>query len=611
MNEPTAWTEPVPRTSETGVVAHPVPFTGRMLLPLTGLVAMPLVLLLLDPNWIVSKLVRDPWIYFGYYLDLPGHLTKFPYQYYGNRLSFLLPGFLAYRMFPPIVANHLLHLCTYYLSVGSMYLVVRWTVGTRAAILSALVLGTHPFFLEAAGRDYADGFGIMYFLLCLTSLTRAASADHPAELLALAGVLCVGFTTANLFYIIFVPVIVYHYFYFGTNTSATQRIPALLWYVFGASLALASLALCNRALGGTLWFLDSSFRFLAQANGALPGKDRSLLNILPLLGNLTLPVLAILGLRGSLVASRQIYDRTVCVRAVPYPWYLLYALLVFAIYDVSRQALFFNYFYSSLLIPLCVLSLAPALARLTLHLDSRQFSVLVAIGFFAATLSFAMPEFGATASALYDQFGLGPLLLATPAVIVGAVLLGKKAPGLTSGCSFLVALAVSNYFSKPLVESEVELPQTSLTKQARFFGRHRIDILHVLSSGMRILQQADEGKGVYLWYSLQGPDGLIFDNLAAAFPWGQRIFNRDFPQARRSLGLYGQPLWPGSLLIVATTEQTLGDAPFLALWKVGIQARQVARHRIAHGQIAFFLHVLRIESILDATAAQGKVQRNG
>jgi hypothetical protein len=330
-----------------------------------------------------------------------------------------------------------------------------------------------------------------------------------------------------------------------------------------------------------------------------------------LLGNLTLPLLAIFCLRGSLVASRQILARTVCARAVPYPWYLVYTLLVFAIYDISKRTLFFNCFYSSLLIPLCVLSLAPALARLTMHLDSQQFSILVAIGFFAAAVSFAMPDFGAIASTLYDRSGIGPLSLAYPAVIVGALLLWKETPGLNTACSFLLALAVSNCFSKPLVESEVELPLNSLTAQARFFDQHRVDTLFALTSGMRTFQQADVGTRAFLWYRLEGPEGLLFDNLAAAFPWGHRIFNRDFPHAGTSYSLFGQPFLPGTILVVATTEQTLGDAPFLALRKVGIRARQVARHRIAHGPIAFFLHVLRIISTPESASARGKVQRNG
>jgi hypothetical protein len=218
---------------------------------------------------------------------------------------------------------------------------------------------------------------------------------------------------------------------------------------------------------------------------------------------------------------------------------------------------------------------------------------------------------GTTASYLYNSFGFGPLIIAAPAAIASAMFLLEGKPGPLIACGFLLAFAAAGYLSKSIVESEVENSRPELAEQARIFNEHRIDVLHVMSSGMRFIQQADEGKGVYLWYRLEGPDGLIFDNLAAAFPWGQRIFNRNFPLAERGQSLFGLPLWPGSHLIVATTEQTLGDAPFVALWKVGIGARQVARKRIAHGQIAFFLHVLRIDSISDASAARGKVQRNG
>jgi hypothetical protein len=100
-------------------------------------------------------------------LVLPGHLVHFPELYYGSRLSFLLPGYALHRFLPPVTANHVLHLCSYGVSVISMYLLVGWTVAPRAGLLAAIALGTHSHFVDAAGRDYADGFGIMYFLLGL------------------------------------------------------------------------------------------------------------------------------------------------------------------------------------------------------------------------------------------------------------------------------------------------------------------------------------------------------------------------------------------------------------------------------------------------------------
>src|SRR4051794_3694687 len=74
------------------------------------LAALPWALLLIDPNWIFSDLYNDPWIYFGYFLNLPGHLRTFGDLYFSDRLAVTVPGYLCHRLLPVVAAHLLLHL---------------------------------------------------------------------------------------------------------------------------------------------------------------------------------------------------------------------------------------------------------------------------------------------------------------------------------------------------------------------------------------------------------------------------------------------------------------------------------------------------------------------
>src|SRR5947209_9263945 len=74
------------------------------------LAALPLLLLLVNPSWLSSALFLDPYLYFGYYLDLPGHLSAFPDHYISSRLPALLPGWAAHSLLPTAAANAVLHL---------------------------------------------------------------------------------------------------------------------------------------------------------------------------------------------------------------------------------------------------------------------------------------------------------------------------------------------------------------------------------------------------------------------------------------------------------------------------------------------------------------------
>src|SRR5207248_5309215 len=226
------------------------------------LLVLPWLLLLADPRWVYGSLYRDAWVYFGFFQDLPGHLRAFP-DYYGcSRLSVTLPGWLVYRLLPPVAANLALHLAVYYAAVFAVYGVFARVAGRRVGLHVAVLLGGHPFFLKAAGWDYIDGFVIAYFLLAQALLTRAADSERWRSWAFAAGVAAGAMVVAN---VAFAPLLLAPAGWFVVLNRPARRRPLRLagvWFAAGACGLVLLLGLVSGSLGGRLFFLAPSLDFI-------------------------------------------------------------------------------------------------------------------------------------------------------------------------------------------------------------------------------------------------------------------------------------------------------------------------------------------------------------
>ena len=224
--------------------------------------ALPLLLLALSNDWIITPPgLIDPWVYFGYYQDLPQHLKSFDGTYYGTRLSTLLPGYAAYHCLPPLAANYVLHLGLYYACVMSLYWILARTVSPRAGLLAAACLGCQLFFLQAIGWDYINGFGIAYFFLSVLALTAAARTHFWKSNLVAAGIGSAALVIANTFYVVFLPYVAIHYLYINRQARRNPLLGSLVLYLLGAAGLTLVLCLYNGLVAGRFWFLGPTLHF--------------------------------------------------------------------------------------------------------------------------------------------------------------------------------------------------------------------------------------------------------------------------------------------------------------------------------------------------------------
>ncbi|NJM68427.1 MAG: hypothetical protein HC851_23570 [Acaryochloris sp. RU_4_1] len=207
---------------------------GKLDYGLLVIFIMPLILLSINRTWIFSSHgLADPWIYLGHFLRLEQHLNVFTGTYYITRLSWIIPGYLVYKLFPPLIANYVLHLGFYYTAVISLYLILKLTVNRRAALLAAILMGCYSYFLVAIGWDYVDGAGITYFLVTVLMLTCAGMVAHNKVWLYLSGFFYAALIYSNTGWGVFTPSLAVYYFSINHIHRKNSVLTSLVFPVIG------------------------------------------------------------------------------------------------------------------------------------------------------------------------------------------------------------------------------------------------------------------------------------------------------------------------------------------------------------------------------------------
>jgi len=236
------------------------------LLHVLVLIAIPWIELLINPNLFIVPDVRnayiDPWLYTGYFLSLPEHLLRFPGYYYGSRLSWLVPCYLAHKAFPPLLANYVLHLGFFYVLLAATYALVKSAVNRHAAILVTIVVAWSPGILGSLGWDYVDGAGIVFIVVALLCLEKAVQPGRFRWAWSVAvGIPMACMASSNVFLMVLWPV--FGAFLLLRVGSARWRdvIRVGVMAAVGLGLILLMFAFIDTRLGGPWMFLAPQLNF--------------------------------------------------------------------------------------------------------------------------------------------------------------------------------------------------------------------------------------------------------------------------------------------------------------------------------------------------------------
>jgi hypothetical protein len=360
------------------------------------LFSFPILSASLNSNWIftpATDFVPDPWFYLAYFRYFYEYAPEFPsnIHYFVERITWNVPGYSVYQMFPPLVANYVLHLTVCYIALFSLYGILRTLFNHRAALLSALLMGGYPWFLRAVGWDYVDGVGISLMLVLIYFLVKAGSSRHWKYFIFLAGLVHASLIVTQLFWVAFVPSWAAYYLFINQPISrqkAWRLFGEANYFILGNLALIVIVAFHYHSITGNYDFLQNSLAFSIQQshNKNLANFASDLYGHMPPYWHVLATLLVICASWRIIRPTHDPYQQAFGPLALLF--LLAYGCLIFWHYYALPYLIIF--LYSSFVIPVTFLLLGALLARAVDGLSDRQFSIMTAVTFLSLTAPFLL-----------------------------------------------------------------------------------------------------------------------------------------------------------------------------------------------------------------------------
>lgn len=218
------------------------------------LIAIPLVMSAVNASWMYTSIGwLDPWYnvaYFLHYSD-PTFLNSY---YKIARLSWIIPGFITYKSFQPIVANYILHMGCLLISVVFFFFTVSRLFGRAIAFTTSACFAVFAPFHGSGGWDYQNTPAGAYYILAFYLLTSAVQSKDMRIRLFGAGAAYAAAGHATVAFINMAPILAAHFFVlwhrqFSRLPSRRTILRTVFWCLFGGIVVTVTLALINVAVG--------------------------------------------------------------------------------------------------------------------------------------------------------------------------------------------------------------------------------------------------------------------------------------------------------------------------------------------------------------------------
>jgi hypothetical protein len=566
----------------------------------------PGVLLLANSTWIFTNPYElpwfDPWIFLGYFHYYPDYVAASPDYYPGERLPWILPGYLVYHLLAPVEANYVLHLGCYWAATLALYATLRELFDPRSALLTTLCFGSYAGFLMAVGWDWVDGPAIAYGLIASYFLTLATRRERGRPALVLAGMASAGMVFSHTITAGLLPAYIVYYVIMDRRFARRPLVRSALWYGLGFVGLVAALGAVNRALGGAFLFFQSQLRVVnvvlrspAETTGPRQWNWTTdewgwLLHVaawasIPLAtGILAMAHLAQTALRGGPArgGDPEGADERYARAALSAQYACM--VIVFAVLHVRFHAVFAFHFDTSFILPGTALVTGAffSWALATLPRSRAVALVAAAIPILAVAL---VPAVGSRLQTLVGA-GYGSTSVFLPGAIVAAAVLlvwaaRRRLPALVV-CLCCVSLANATVANQR---------QYSLT-----YSRDRTDGFRAIVKAIRVFRELNTDGRLGLWLdTTEAPLGqnVFWATWIASHPRIGPFRSRDYPPGALA-NFDPATASVGTRVALVSARRDAVAAAHAALRAHGLAARVTERRPIRRGSIRFAITVLEL-----------------
>ncbi len=562
------------------------------------LLSLPILLLLISQAWIFNPLSNiDSWIYLGYFIRLKQYLIAFPEAYYGTRVSWILPGHLVYSLFSPLVANYVLHLGLYYIATISIYLVLRPSVGRRAAFLASALMGCYSLFLSAIGWNYVDGAGITYFLLTVLMLSWAARKKSWTTWMFLSGIFFGALIYTNLVWLSFAPSLITYYLLTHRPHRTRRAFISVAASVVGFLTITLFLCSVNYAIVGKFFFFMPSVNY-ALSSGGQPNPLNIDLHELVFRANwLFLPLTVLLGSTVTLALSkfRKSFEQS---DAAPFQALFIVGFLGMIFLEAKVTYVLQFTYYVSYLIPSMFLVIGASLKPLQTLSKGSFVSV--------ATFLLILVILPLTPSYVFDhQPTIFCLLFLTSVLFsISSNFNQKKVGSIVAILLLTVSASISFNQGWNASQSTVRL-QKNVTLKTTIDGHLTVGTVQ------KLFRDIDPTVGLWFWYSMKELE--VYRAISSASLWMYRLIGEEFPslQEYRNASSSTSPLTPQRLsglktrftvspkIAIFSQQKDALEQAINSLKTVGFTAKSIATYPIKQDTIAFTITIIEVSKLKD------------
>jgi hypothetical protein len=504
----------------------------------------------------------DPWLYTGYFSNLPYMLRHYGLTYYVSRLPWILPGRLAFLLASPQKASLFLNALLVAVCALSLYWIVRWYFGRVPAALASIALVTNLYFYSTTAWDYPDGPSIAYAFAAVAFAVRP-NGRHTLNMVA-AGVLFAlsGFTNMAAG-----PMIL------GGLLMGNRRYRRSLRDLFrealriGLGVAMATFVFCliSKLVLGQYQFFRPQIQQTIQLSGTgyLASWGRGFAFLMTAFR--LFPVAFMLVIGGALVLVRS-------KRRAHLLQTYLFLLVAAALYTSQEfllhgAALRVSYVSSYILVPVFCLAGA-VIGEFWNRAAAPRFHPAVVILF--VLFSLGLPYLGRIWYAAYAHPGRVWLAMALTGVAACRLGFLPGRPAL-SACALVILLL----FWGPGLDRGIAYPLWK--ENARDF-----DSTIAIHNAVQKAVPAD--RPVRFWYDSDEPGPPIFNAVSSMYLWGSHEFS---PATTRDV--WNATIANDTVLALLTVEPAKIPGRLRLLEAHGIHVGNERRRQFPAGQYTYYL----------------------
>ncbi|MCJ7696903.1 MAG: DUF2079 domain-containing protein [Thermoplasmata archaeon] len=532
----------------------------------------------------------DPWLYTGYFLNFEEYYKIFGVLYYGTRLSWIIPGYLLYKIFPTLIANYILHFGFIAAAVLSLYYILKRTISDRSAIFTALLFAGYVYFLNEMGWDYISCPAITFSLLTLLSLTLSTQSRQWKYHLFIAGIFCTSMIYANVFMIVFIPTIIAFLFFIYPD-----RIRRLFYLISGTFVGSIIMELFTYILtGNTLVILNqvNVARYLSNIPNSYWIPVETWIWNAPWL---LLPLIIVIGCIVFLVFQQF---NTGNKNKYSYNLFLvlnfLVTVLIFIGFQLKGNPIFQFTYYACYLIPPMFLAIAAICSELLDSLTTRQFYFILCTELYLLLIPYT--SLSTTIRSEILQFGINRFFLIFVicwiAFLLFSVISRKvKIKGLFVLISLLVIISMCSF----------NCVLYAVPKLQRYPDNYENGFISIINS-VQILNDEINGQNFRFWCNAnesedKGYYGGIFNNINALYLWGYTSIGWDFPRIDKKKIDPILKLLTTTKIMVLSTKPNAFSLASESLNEIGYNAIWVSEKNVNQGKVNFNITIITINRI--------------